>query len=93
MVLMPVVEAAVMTNILSNELVAWTKTRSPANKAPAGTVVQSAYLVVEAVKLVTSANEQYPKTIPLIVGAAGSSPTIRAEVLAVPISFNVVAVI
>ena len=28
-----------------------------------------------------------------MVGAAGSSPTIRAEVLAVPISFKVVAVI
>src|SRR3989338_9132408 len=93
MVLTQVVEAAVITNILSNELVAWTKTRSPANKAPAGTVVQSAYLVVEAVKLVTSPKEQYPKTIPSMVGAAGSSPTLMAEVLAVPISFKVVAVI
>ena len=57
-VLTPVVEAAVITNMLSNELVAWTKTLSPASKAPVGVVVQSAYLVVEAVKVVTSAKEQ-----------------------------------
>src|SRR3989344_8472266 len=75
--------------MFKNDLVAYKKTRSFANNAPAGTVVQLANpSVVEAV-MFTSPNEQYPKTIPLIVGAAGSSPTIRAEVLAVPSIFNV----
>lgn len=89
-VLTPVEEAAWITNMLSNELVACTKTRSLVVSALAGVVVQSVYLVVEAVKLVTSANEQYPNTRPFIVGAAGSSPTISAEVLAVPTNFSMV---
>ena len=93
MVLTPVVDAALITYIFSNELVACTKTRSPTSKASAGVVVQFATPSVEEAASVTSPNEQYPKTIPLMVGAAGSSPTIRAEVLAVPISFKVVAVI
>ena len=93
MVLTPVVDAAVITYMLSNELVACTKTRSFANNAPAGVAVQLANPSVEEAASVTFPKEQYPKTIPSMVGAAGSSPTLMAEVLAVPISFKVVAVI
>ena len=91
MVETPVEDAAWIINGLSKELVACTKTRSLDVSAPRGVVVQSKNFVVEAVKLVTFANEQYPKTRPLIVGAAGSSPTLIAEVLAVPTSTTSVA--
>src|SRR3989344_998574 len=89
MVFASVVDAAVIIYMLSNELVACTKTRSFANNAPAGVAVQFANPSVEEAASVTFPNEQYPKTIPLMVGAAGSSPTIRAEVLAVPIILTI----
>src|SRR3989338_3645730 len=92
MVLTPVVDAAVITYMLSNELVACTKTRSFANNAPAGTVVQLANPSVVEAASVTFPKEQYPKTMPLMIGAAGSSPTLMAEVLATPTSVVVAAV-
>lgn len=58
MVLTPVVDAAVMTNGDKNELVAVTKTLSPAINAPVGTVVQVANPSVEEAARVTSTNEQ-----------------------------------
>ena len=54
MVLTPVVDAAVITYWLSNELVACTKTRSPATSTPAGTVVHSVNPAVEEAASVTS---------------------------------------
>ena len=74
-VLTPVVDAAVIMYLDSNELVAWTKTRSPANNAPVVLAVQFANPSVEEAARVTSVNEQKPNTRPLMVGAAGSSPT------------------
>src|SRR3989338_2384500 len=77
-----------MTYAMSKELVACTKTRSVARSAPVGVVVQLTYPVLLA-EMLFCANEQYPKTMPLIVGADGSSPTFSDDVLAVPRIFTV----